>query len=366
LSAFYGEAAQGTWTLRLCDAWRGDTGDYNRSRLIFSTDAVPGNTQAAWRYTLPSVGASDYAIYTYTLYATDNLGNRTLAPQTVSYAVDNVAPVITATQLINAAVIAQVMHVLTGTARDGGTVQSVIVSVLDPLGEQTNEQVDIVNGAWMFNLYPTSVGEYRLNVTAWDTAGNSTIAGPYVVQVTTPRLVYLPLVSRNYAAAPDLVVERIAASSPSTVQVVIKNQGSARVADEFWIDFYVAPNPAPTHVNQTWNAVSSQGAVWWIDSTALPRLAPGGVLTLTVGDAYYVPEYSNLRTLPPGTPLYAQVDSDNPDTQYGQVRENHEITGGPYNNILGPVQSTGMVSNQDALPDPRGSPPSSLRVLPKR
>ena len=124
----------------------------------------------------------------------------------------------------------------------------------------------------------------------------------------------------------------------------------------------------PTRVNQPWNAISSQGAVWWVAqrASALSNLAPGGQLTLTLGDAYFVTEYSNITSLPVGTPVYAQVDSDNPDTNYGRVREIHEITGVDYNNILGSVFSASGVESQSTLPVSPRSLPVGPRVLPKR
>ena len=74
-------------------------------------------------------------------------------------------------------------------------------------------------------------------------------------------------------------------------------------------------------------------------------LSPGEALTLTVGDAYYVAAYSEVDwPLAAGTPVYAQVDSANEETDYGAVLENHEIVGAPYaegGNILGPVYVTG-------------------------
>jgi len=150
---------------------------------------------------------------------------------------------------------------------------------------------------------------------------------------------YLPLAAKNYAIAPDLVVERIMAASNSA-QVVIKNQGNAPVVEEFWVDLYVNPNPVPTGVNQTWNdGRSAQGIVWGVTSTALP-LMPGSTLTLTHGDTYFWPSLSRYEAIPAGIPIYAQVDSANANTTYGAVLENHEIAGGAYNNILGPVLST--------------------------
>ncbi|MBN1977912.1 MAG: hypothetical protein JW918_10960 [Anaerolineae bacterium] len=63
--------------------------------------------------------------------------------------------------------------------------------------------------------------------------------------------------------------------------------------DEFWVDVYLDPTTPPTAVNQTWRHVGDHGIV-----------------------------------------------SAHSATSYGGVMENHEIVGGPYNNITGPVTST--------------------------
>jgi hypothetical protein len=57
-----------------------------------------------------------------------------------------------------------------------------------------------------------------------------------------------------------------------------------------------------------------------------------------MGDAYHWPAYSHFSgALPAGTPIYVQVDSANVETTYGAVLEGHEMVGGPYNNVGGPV-----------------------------
>ena len=91
------------------------------------------------------------------------------------------------------------------------------------------------------------------------------------------------------------------------VQVVIKNQDSAPVNDEFWVDVYINPSPAPTTANQIWPDMAGEGLVWDVTAAALP-LAPGDMLTLTVGDIYYVPEYSQVAwPLAEGTPVHAHT-----------------------------------------------------------
>jgi hypothetical protein len=143
--------------------------------------------------------------------------------------------------------------------------------------------------------------------------------------------VHLPLIMHAYATAPDLVVEQLTATSLG-VQVVIKNQGNAAATDDFWIDAYIDPDPAPTRVNQIWNELADEGLVWGVTVD----LAPGEAITLTVGDGFFVPAYSHVNwPIPSGTPVYVQVDSADADTAYGAVLETHEIVGEPYNNIAG-------------------------------
>lgn len=173
---------------------------------------------------------------------------------------------------------------------------------------------------------------------------------------------YLPLVFRNYTVAPDLIVQSIT-PTPGNIQVVIKNQGNSAVVNEFWVDLYVNPSPVPTAVNQIWPYVSSRGAVWGITSAGLASLGPNGTLTLNLGDAYYQPTLSTLGgTFPAGTKIYVQVDSANTLTTYGGVLENHEMLGGPYNNITGITLGSPIT----LAPTQTGSRPGQVNHLPPR
>jgi len=109
--------------------------------------------------------------------------------------------------------------------------------------------------------------------------------------------------------------------------------------------------------------LGSQGLVWGVTADALP-LAPGEVLTLTVGDTYYFTKTSNVTwPLAEGTPVYAQVDSANAETDYGAVLEYNEKTGGTYNNISSTSSTAGIVSTEllvvtgDRSPAARGGLP---------
>ena len=166
---------------------------------------------------------------------------------------------------------------------------------------------------------------------------------PIVIIDPTVFRIYMPIIAGTY---PDLVVDRIIATS-NNVEIIIKNEGNLALAPDhispfaLRVDLYVAPDPVPTEVNQTWDdGRCTQGVVWLVTGESL-MLAPGGTLTLTIGDAHYQPSLSNFTgSLLVGTPIYAQVDSAGPDITYGAVPENHEVTDGTYNNITGPVLST--------------------------
>lgn len=176
-------------------------------------------------------------------------------------------------------------------------------------------------------------------------------AGP-----TTLNRVYLPIVAQ--AGLPDLIVEQISQVN-GALQVTIRNIGAAPVENEFWIDAYIGPRTPPTAVNQTWDTVGNEGLVWGVTGQALP-LAPGAALTLSIGDAYFLAEYSSVNLpLMPDRAIYVQVDSYGETGANGSVVESHERRGEAYNNIAGPVflstegqQSTGASPSAGILNEP--------------
>ncbi|HOU13524.1 MAG TPA: hypothetical protein PKZ84_10440 [Anaerolineae bacterium] len=148
--------------------------------------------------------------------------------------------------------------------------------------------------------------------------------------------IYLPLVIRKYATGPDLIVDNVALSADKGIVITIKNQGQTPVTTAlgFWVDLYINPSPAPTHVNQTWDPIAPYGAAWGVDREALP-INPGQSRELFLYDIYYKTNYSRLPVaLRAGDILYVQVDSFNAATTYGAILENHEMSGQPYNNIV--------------------------------
>jgi PKD repeat protein len=213
-------------------------------------------------------------------------------------------------------------------------------------------------GQTIAHTYP-AIGEYTAVVTATNSV--SMMTATTTISITSQTYLYLPLVVRDYVAAPDLVVDDLIVTSDA-VTVVVRNVGDLTIksefVNEFWVDVYIGPDIVPTAVNQTWAHVGTQGIVWGVTQAALP-LAPGEAITLSVtstGGAYYHPGMSNVTwPLAVGTPVYAQADSAHSFTTYGAVMENHEIIHGAYNNILGPVSVTDTTDREPTTPTTRSS-----------
>ena len=178
----------------------------------------------------------------------------------------------------------------------------------------------------------------------------------------TDYFIFLPIVTNNYVSAPDLVVDELTVSDDS-IEVTITNQGDTAVTDAFWVDVYINPGTPPTAVNQTIDTLNCEGVVWGVTDSALPLL-PGDSLVLTLDDAYFAEGHSRL-SLPVavGTAVYAQVDSANTNTTYGNVLENHESNGGVYNNI---AQMTVTTAVSLSVPVPSETDLPRLEMLPQR
>jgi len=149
-----------------------------------------------------------------------------------------------------------------------------------------------------------------------------------------PYTIFVPIVAQNLLFAPDLVIDSLVVTADE-VQVTISNQGNAPSMNDFWVDVYLDPLPAPTEVNQLWSDLGTQGLVWGVTAP----VAPGETILLTTAPGgYYLPEYGQVTwPLAPSTVVYAQVDVYNATTAHGAVLERHEILSDAYNNVFGPV-----------------------------
>jgi hypothetical protein len=216
-----------------------------------------------------------------------------------------------------------------GTATAGADYTAVSGALAIPPGETT--------ATFTVPLLDDALAEGDETVTlTLDNPANAVIGATQAATLTIrddETRIFLPAVFKDASFLPDLVVQELGVSQDG-VTVVIANEGSGAVAAPFWVDVYLDPAPPPTAVNQTWPMLSTTGLAWGVTAP----LAPGQILTLTVGGPYYRPDASSFSGLiPAGAPVYAQVDSANAGVAYGAVLETHEAAGGPYNNIIGPV-----------------------------
>ena len=178
-------------------------------------------------------------------------------------------------------------------------------------------------------------GQQAQDVFSYDVT-DGTLTDTAVVTITVTGFTrsyetYLPIVTNNVTYAPDLVVTAMTVTANS-VEVMITNQGETAVTDDFWVDVYIDPDTPPTGVNQTWETQGGEGLVWGVTNITLN---PGETLLLNLSSPYYAPDLSSFSgNIATGTAVYAQVDSANVNTAFGNVLETHEILGNPYNNIM--------------------------------
>ena len=148
---------------------------------------------------------------------------------------------------------------------------------------------------------------------------------------------FLPIVQKP--GVPDLVVESVTLSADD-VEIVIKNQGTGPTSTDFWVDIYINPDQPPTLVNETWEVYGGEGIVWGISGISI---GPDETVTLNLSSVYFSEEHSNFSgTIALGAQMYAHADAANVSTAHGNVWEDHELSGGAYNNIISFTATTAV------------------------
>lgn len=204
--------AQGTWQLTICDHFSqvADNGFYNRSRLILSSDRLPANTQARWRYSLPGVASQDGVMRTLEVHGRDSVGNPNV-PLSLTFQVDTVPPIITYTTHTAILRSGQPFSI-TGTVSDGGGVRAMQMNGITPRQTYVADVITLdytstgsgrSEATWVYTdtRKVTQPGDYTLWVNAIDDAGNRSTLGPFNVQVvesaTIWQHIYLPLMMQG-------------------------------------------------------------------------------------------------------------------------------------------------------------------------
>ncbi|MEM8532545.1 MAG: putative Ig domain-containing protein, partial [Chloroflexota bacterium] len=221
---------------------------------------------------------------------------------------------------------------------------SVTVQVVDD-DEPRGEQNCVISGAVssddsVFDALP----DVQIDVTVEDDES------PYV---------YLPLIQS--VSMPDLVITDLQATSDS-VQVTIRNDGTAPITEGFWVDLYVNPSRIPEY-NDLWQHIAEAGVVWAIANNDLP-IEPGESRVLTLENATQTFNGQTVSSSPPfptNVPVYAQIDSVSATTDFGGVQESDES-----NNMFGPVVSTNSTTAGSSTSSTGQPLIDFLGALPKR
>ncbi len=183
LRTFLGESSAGTWTLRLRDLDpSSNDGSYRRSRLVL----MPRDTNAKsarWIYRTSGTGELDYVAQTVSTYGEDVVGNRTTDPLTLIVWVDNVPPEITVNSAIAEITLGSTETILSGTVTDGGPATYVSAHILTPRGERYRQRAGRDGDDWWVALDGRYPGRHTVWLIASDEAGNSTLEGPFQVDV---------------------------------------------------------------------------------------------------------------------------------------------------------------------------------------
>jgi CSLREA domain-containing protein len=110
-------------------------------------------------------------------------------------------------------------------------------------GSALGSAVMLSSGQASLSTSALTIGAHPITATYSGDTNYSGSTSNQIDQVVTNAKVYLPLISRNAVSASAVIVLSLPADA-NNLQIVIKNQGAAPVADEFWVDVYVNPTSA--------------------------------------------------------------------------------------------------------------------------
>ena len=258
LYAFRGEGAAGTWTLTICDTDAAhDDGLYHLSHLVLTPlDTAPRT--GPWWYTQSFSETADGVSQTLSIYGLDLVGNRSDPPLEFSFVLDNVPPALTVTAALPQLRFmdtASPVPVLTGTVRDGGGVERMYAIAQDPTGTLSRERVDWIDENWSFRYQPAAPGLHLIWITAEDRAGNGTRVGPFLLNVTGPTTIFLPLVANQRASSPyqiglPLVTRTVPAPPDEPIAGLAADSSSPTVLGQ--ATAFTATLATGTNVSYTW------------------------------------------------------------------------------------------------------------------
>jgi len=195
--------------------WRGQAeDDHEVNRVAVCLDGVyttgcatasaslPAPT-VAWLHDFSGALTGDGISQTVSFHGFDAAGNRSLPPLLRTFTVDTAPPVINVAQPVHAGGFLGIaeMQVYSGTVSDGGGVARMTALVVPPDSILRVEPIALSGATWSYSPRLDQLGEYLIQITATDRAGNISSTGLFTLVVTNRPPLTL---DDSYATTADL------------------------------------------------------------------------------------------------------------------------------------------------------------------
>ena len=195
--------------------WRGraeDDHEVNRVAVcldgVYTTGCATASVSlpaptVAWLHDFSAALTGDGISQTVSFHGFDAVGNRSLTPLVRTFTVDTVPPVINVAQPVHVGGFLGIaeMQVYSGTVSDGGGVARMAALVVPPDGFLRAEPIALSGAGWRYSPRLDQLGQYLIQITATDRAGNISSTGLFTLVVTNRPPLTL---DDSYATTADL------------------------------------------------------------------------------------------------------------------------------------------------------------------
>jgi hypothetical protein len=262
LGTIAGEPVNGTWLLLACDNGGSSASTLTQWGLTITSTTSPTSNNAPWSYALKNTANQDGVMRNLTMWAVDKAKN-TSAPRELTLRVDTVAPELTIAQVNTTALASSQITMLQGTISDGGNINpatlsspltavvysgsrvvrtdAIIITAL-PLSQTvqrinylTNRTFAGYSWQYQFNSTNLSAGNYTVQLTAQDGAGNRRISNSYVItvpQTTQPALSNVAQVATNSNDSATFNYQVDTGKGETTINTTVQLEKSAAPESE--------------------------------------------------------------------------------------------------------------------------------------
>jgi len=262
LGTIAGEPVNGTWLLLACDNGGSSASTLTQWGLTITSTTSPTSSNAPWSYALKNTANQDGIMRNLTIWAVDKAKN-TSAPRELTLRVDTVAPELTIAQVNTTALASSQITMLQGTISDGGNINpatlsspltavvysesrvvrtdAIIITAL-PLSQTvqrinylTNRTFAGYSWQYQFNSTNLSAGDYTVQLTAQDGAGNRRISNSYVItvpQTTQPALSNVAQMATNSNDSATFNYQVDTGKGETTINTTVQLEKSAAPESE--------------------------------------------------------------------------------------------------------------------------------------